>query len=700
MNIQRIHHTSIRALLTLLTLGSVCYSTANAQPRWQWIVPITGQTFDEGLDMGIGPDGNVHVVGQFSDSLHVDTNLLMGFNGYDGFSARLSSNGKVLDYDAYGGMLQDELRSIAVDNKGNYYVAGTFEDQAIIGGATIESIEPFTIDMYLAKFDKTGVLQWTQVFGAPDFDEPPPYVAVDSLGNVYLAGGFGKTAQFGTKSVTSTGSNDIFIAKVSTLGEVTWVKRAGSTKSDFATDVAVSPNGDRVYVVGNFSGSVNFGGSQPLESYAGEQDMFAWALSADGSYQWVKRIGYQGKDNSIFCSSDASGRLLTTGGMMQTTTFGEESLKANGEFEPDVFVCRFTKTGSTDLLNRFGGTFKDVGMAITSNSQGAIYITGQFDTTTTLGSTVLMSHGALDMFVMRLWPNGDAEWAQGAGGKFDDVGTGVVVGADGVPYVCGTFDTEAWFGADLIVGERFSDAFVAALECGPNTELKPPASTVTVCANSDSIVYAPNGYDTYQWYANGMVQSTPKKAQLNLGSLPEGNHDVYVEIMDAYGCIGVSDTIHVTVTPGLPEPIVTKLGNVLSCSIPDVQYQWYWEGTPIAGGTNQNQELVGDGLYKVLISDNKGCSRFSANFIVGSTSVAGNELESLNVWPNPFTNAVTISGAANAVVTVSDVLGNVLAERTCRTNIEQFHLSVASGTYLVTVRTPIGSQTVMLVKQP
>lgn len=684
---------------TVLAALTVFAMNAAAQPRWQWIVPIKGQTFDEGLSMGIAPNGDIYVGGQFSDSLHVDSNMTIGFNGYDGFTAVFNSKGQLRDIDAHGGSYGDELRSIAVDSKGNSYIAGTFEDIAIVAGQQIESIEPFTIDMFLAKVDRYGITQWVKVFGAPDFDEPPPYVAVDSLGNVYLAGGFGKEATFGTKTVVSTGSNDIFIAKISALGDVTWVKRAGSTHSDRATNVAVSPNGDRVYVVGNFTGSVNFGGAQPLESYANEQDMFAWALSADGGFQWVKRIGYQGKDKEAYCYADGTGRLLITGGMMQTTTFGDQELKANGEFETDVFVCRYSKSGSIELLKRYGGVFQEVGMGIASNANGAIFVTGSFDTTTTLGTTVLASHGGLDMFIMRLWPNGDVEWARGAGGEFDDVGTGVVVGADGVPYVCGTFDTEAWFDDWHVQGERFTDAFVAALECGPNTALTPADSEITLCEGSDSLIQSPFGYDNYKWFVDGAEVSNPLKTRFNLATLKEGNHQVYVQIVDDYGCSGLSDTVNVTVTPGLPEPVITKIGNVLSCSVPDVQYQWYYEGNPITGGTNQNQELVGEGLYKVLISNTSGCTRFSANFVEGSTSVAGDELQQLSVWPNPFTNSIDVAGAAGSEVVVTDVLGNEVLRTTCSQNVEHIRLNVVAGTYVLMVRNHQGIQSRIITRQ-
>ncbi len=693
-------NSNIARAIVLTALVMVCASgIMQSQPRFQWIKTITGKSFDEGLDMGIGPDGHIHVLGIFSDSVHIDSATLGGIGSYDGFSVRFNGAGRPIAWDAYGGFFSDETRSIAVDNKGNYYIAGNFDDVAVIGGQNIVTIEEFTIDIFVAKFDKMGVLQWVKVFGATDYDESPPHVAVDSVGNVYLAGGFGSTATFGTKSITSDGESDIYVAKISPSGDVVWVKSAGSSSLDMARDVAVSPNGDRVYVAGVFTGSVEFGGLQPIQSFSGKQDLFVWALDANGGYEWLRRIGYGEKDDQISCFADATGKLLVTGAMHGATMFDATTLSANGGVYSDVFLCRFTKSGDIDLLRNYGGGYAETGMAVTSDSRGAIYITGSFDSTATFGGTTVNSNGGSDIFIIRTFPNGDVEWARSAGGIHDDVGRSVVVDASGVTYFSGTFDTEAWFDDQLVKGERFTDAFVAALECGPNTALIPKLDTIEVCYGADTVVRAPGGYIEYTWFVDGQSRQTPIRPVLNMNTLEEGTHSVYVQIVDNYGCLGNSDTITIVVMPGAPEPEISKVGNFLGCSVPDVVYQWYREGRPIAGATSQTIEIQGEGNYRVLITDSRGCTRWSDNFLVGTTHVVDLSDLGISVYPNPFDQQVTLKGALGSEVVVMDLLGRQILAATVNSEITALNVPGAAGSYVLLIKTQHHTASIMLHKR-
>jgi hypothetical protein len=688
------------ALATLAALGmTMLASPLHAQPKWQWVKAIKGPTFDECLGVGLGPDGNLHMVGIFNDSVTVDSSVLVGIGNYDGYTARFNDKGKLLDADAYGGFYVDETKSIAVDNKGNYYVAGAFEDQALIAVHQIESLEPFDIDMFVAKFDKAGIFQWVSVFGATDYQEAAPFVAVDSLGAVYVAGGFANTCRFGTKRATSNGASDIFVCKMSAGGDVTWVKTAGGAGHDQAYDVDVSPNGDRVYVVGVFSGSVDFGSGIPTQSYAGSQDMFAWALNANGSLEWVKQIGQGTKDDNIHCFTDVSGGLLTTGTMIGTTKFDDKTLTAVGGIFSDAFVCRFTKSGSIDLLKAYGGPYADVGMAVYSDSRNAIYLTGSFDTTSVFGSTAVNSYGGLDIFFLRLFQNGDVEWAISAGGEFNDVGTGIAVSPTGIPYLVGTFDTRAWFGGELLQGEKFDDAFIGALECGPNTAIVPKHDTITICEGQDSLVRAPNNYPSYKWFVDGVARPNSSRAFFNLKVLPQGTHQLYVRIQDIYGCFGQSDPFVVVVTPGLPEPLITKVGNILGCSVADVMYQWYREGRAIAGATSQTVEISGNGLYRVLISDGKGCERWSDNFLVGSTDVQELAGHGISVYPNPFSQDVMVRGALGAELVVVDLLGNEVFRAIAGQDTHTMQIPGAAGSYVLLIKQQGHVYSVVLLKK-
>lgn len=74
-------------------------------------------------------------------------------------------------------------------------------------------------------------------------------IATDGFGNCYVTGNYLGTATFGGTTFTSSGSDDIFIAKLDTFGNWIWVKTAGSTGVDAGYGIATDAGGN-CYVTG------------------------------------------------------------------------------------------------------------------------------------------------------------------------------------------------------------------------------------------------------------------------------------------------------------------------------------------------------------------------------------------------------------------------------------------------------------------
>ncbi|RZK23533.1 MAG: hypothetical protein EOO56_04725, partial [Hymenobacter sp.] len=77
--------------------------------------------------------------------------------------------------------------------------------------------------------------------------------ALDTNGNVLVAGYFAGSVTFGNTTLTSAGSNDLFVAKWvpgagTGTGSWAWAQRGGGTSDDQGLGIAVS--GTSVYVTG------------------------------------------------------------------------------------------------------------------------------------------------------------------------------------------------------------------------------------------------------------------------------------------------------------------------------------------------------------------------------------------------------------------------------------------------------------------
>ena len=691
---QRWFHSFIGLCLVLFALAT---QTSVAQ-RWNWVVPAVGPSFDESRSLAMFPSGDLMVGGVFSDSLMFGTQQIKSFGNYDVLTARYNSKGRFIGGLNYGSFDADDAQSVVVDKNGNYYVAGSFSTEASIATELIEALDPSSTDMFIAKFNNIGILQWVKVFGSTTYDEGAPYIAVDSLGAVYVAGGFGGTAEFGTRKAISGGKSDAFVAKMSANGDFIWVQGWGSTENDMATAVSVSPNGDRIYVSGTFIGNVSFGNAT-YESFANKMDFFVRAFDANGGARWAKRIGYSGDDRIIASTTQTDGKLVLTGAIRQTTTFDTQTISANGEFESDFFISRITKDGAIELLKRYGGTFEDAGKAVYTDAKGAIFVTGYYDSTTTVEGFIEEAVGGRDGFVTRIKSNGDVDWYRSFGGQYDDEGRGVVVDSKNVPYITGIFDTRCSFEDIEIEGDGFSDIFVAALDCGPSTVLTPRLAELTICEGQDSLISSRFGYPAYEWYVNGQKDATTGY-RYRTGTLGIGSYKVYCRVTGFDDCIKNTDTITVTVRAGLPIPTISRNGDVLTCSVPNMKYQWYREGKAINGQTSQTVNIVGDGNYRVQIMDTTGCDRWSENFVVGTTSVFNDETGAMiTLYPNPTVGQFTIAGAEGSEVTVTDMLGRLVTHSASISATEVVTIDGSVGTYVVTLRQGRATRTLLITKQ-
>jgi hypothetical protein len=126
-------------------------------------------------------------------------------------------------------------------------------------------------DIFLAKYSPAGAHQWSRRIGGTSTYDGGTGLAVDTDGNVVLAGFISRTVDFGTGSITSAGSKDVFVARYSATGTPLAAQRFGSTSIDAAAAVAVDASGSAL-VCGSFFGTIDFG-TGPLTS-AGDADLF------------------------------------------------------------------------------------------------------------------------------------------------------------------------------------------------------------------------------------------------------------------------------------------------------------------------------------------------------------------------------------------------------------------------------------------
>ena len=463
----------MKHFVPLLIILTAFVLKANAQPSNNFWIQQAGSPSSGALSSGIATDasGNVFITGVFESTITFGMQTLVNHlttcsNGCrDIFIAKYDTDGNLLWVQQAGGIDNEESTGITTDVSGNVFITGSFQGTAIFGTDSLTA-SGFVGDIFIAKYNTDGNLLWVQQAGGTGSDESSG-ISTDISGNVFITGDFRGTATFGTDTLTSFGSSDIFIAKYNTDGNILWVQQAGGIDADGGHDISTDIFGN-VFITGSFTNTATFD-TQTLTSFGGH-DIFIAKYDADGNILWVRQARVDGKFDSVNgLTTDASGNAFITGFFERTATFGTDTLTSFGFY--DIFITKYDTDGNFSWVRQAGGMDADRGHDISTDISGNVFIIGDFDGIATFGTQPLTNFENVgdddddnDVLIAKYDTDGNFLWVQKAGGVDHDAGEGVTIDASGNILITGEFSATAIFGTDVLTtsfGRR--DIFIAKL---------------------------------------------------------------------------------------------------------------------------------------------------------------------------------------------------------------------------------------------
>jgi len=426
-------------------------------PDWQWAIQASGVSFDYGLSITSDEAGNSYVTGCFSVTTTFGSYSLTSNGGKDIFIAKIDTEGNWQWATQAGGNTSDYGISITIDNSGHIYVTGFFEGTATFGSNSLTSSGGQ--DIFVAKMDANGNWLWVIQAGGSSEDGGNG-ITIDADGNGYLTGFFQGTATFGSYSLTSSGYGDIFVAKMDANGNWLWASKAGGSDQDEGNAITIDEAGNS-YVTGSFRETATFDYYSITSS--GNSDIFVAKMNTGGNWLWATTAGGSGDGDrgyGIIINYDMN--CYVTGAFDGTATFGSYSLTSNGV--QDIFVAKIDTGGNWLRVTQAGGSDSDIGNAITIDNVGNCYITGNFKDTSIFGSYTIISSGYFDVFVAKMDTGGNWQWATKAGGSdWDYGGDAITLDNAGNCYVIGSFEGTSVFGSYSLTSSGAEDIFVAKL---------------------------------------------------------------------------------------------------------------------------------------------------------------------------------------------------------------------------------------------
>ena len=278
----------------------------------------------------------------------------------------------------FGGSNLDESYSVAVDSSGNSYIAGyTSSNDFPIKNSYNSSFKytPYYPDAFLAKFNPTGKLLFSTLFGGTNQDYATD-IALDNSDNIYITGYTG-SSDFPTKNAynsTLGGNLDAFIAKFDSTGNLLFSTLIGGNDFDVAKAIAINSLGN-IFITGNTLSS-NFPVLNALDSVKNSNlDCFISQFNSSGGLISSTYFGGNDYDQVNSLAIDSSNNLLITGQTDSTDFPGHGSLNISSGI-PDVFVSKFNPTGNLVFTSFLKGNVSQNGYGIATDILGNFFVTG------------------------------------------------------------------------------------------------------------------------------------------------------------------------------------------------------------------------------------------------------------------------------------------------------------------------------------
>lgn len=361
-----------------------------------------------------------------TSTITLGSNTLSNYGSSTSFCVKVSSAGSVswasqntsLVPGLSASTTSTQISSMAATSDGGAIVTGYFSAPIAFGSTVLAA----SSGAFVAKLSGGGEWLWANCStGTGGFISFSPKVAATSDGGAIITGLFSSQVTFGSTTLASTSTRNLFVAKISNTGSWTWANQntgLGTLSSTVlgTPSIAVTSDGGAIVTSYFSGGSVTFGSTSLTIS--GTNTLLVAKISSAGSWSWaVKNTGtgsVSTQSPSLVVTND-DGAIVTGTFGTASITLGSTALALAGSWT--LYAAKVSSTGSWlwASSNTGTGAFTSTAPAIVATRTGGIFdggaiIASYFGTAAvTFGSTTLAGTG--NFCVAKVSDTGVWSWA-------------------------------------------------------------------------------------------------------------------------------------------------------------------------------------------------------------------------------------------------------------------------------------------------
>lgn len=498
--------------------------------------------------------------------------------------------------------------NIVTDNNNDIYIVGYFEGTLIIDSDTLIAETNQLNNMFIAKLNSDGEVQWTKQFGSTENDFAHD-IAIDNNNNLLICGVVKGTVDFDGFQIEAGNISQRFVLKCTENGIVQWVKIISGTVEAEKPFLDVDSQGN-IYIASSFQADIDY---QSAGVYSNNVDVFLLKLNTNGDLVWLTGAGgtTMVPDRVQYINVDDNGNVLITGKYSDDMIFDSHTLNSNGS--TDAFLAKYNTNGNCIWAKSIGGTNNDEGFSAAVDKTGDIYATGIYKAPLSIADSTLSSYGGQDIYLAKFTSFGDFQWITNVGGASVEYPKGIIIDSKNNLYLGFNtlsdemnFDTLQINKTSSISNDGLAKYSVQAFQVSLDdyfSDCKPETGNITLSVK--------NGKEPYSFdWSNGETSQ-------NLYDVSAGTYKVIVK--DDNECLTMDS---ITVTEPVPLHLSIQSNDVSvrgasdGSAILTVQggkepYSFSWSNGEIT------KDLIGipEGAYTVETVDINGCASTSSAVI-------------------------------------------------------------------------------------
>jgi len=286
------------------------------------------------LDISLDLDGNIFMCGPTASQFGIATQGTHSplYNGgkCDGFVVKFNNIGNKLWGTYLGGLEDDDLYGIDLDQDNNIVVCGeTNSPDGIATSGTHQTIFSGDFDSYIIKLDSSGNRIWGTYFGGINY-EVGNNIKVDLDNNIYLVGNTNSSTKISTPNSFQTvigGGNDGYLQKFNSDGTRIWGTYIGGTGNEYLFGLEVDRDNKIVLsgmTTASFIRAVK-GNAIQIAYGGGAFDCIISKLDKNGKQLWGSYYGSNGNDRSWMLNIDLIGNIYIGGGTSSLTKIATQN---------------------------------------------------------------------------------------------------------------------------------------------------------------------------------------------------------------------------------------------------------------------------------------------------------------------------------------------------------------------------------------